>query len=248
MEQKRFWLIGLGILLAITIVVTEYEQFPHLADANFPSAALAQSPTPGTRSQPGATSSPRPPGVASPPAGLPQVPLTLPKDIPTAPPVLPASIAPPTPLEGNYQDPAGRFQVGILKGYRVSPLAGSVLLEAADGNLAYTVVAQSQPVGTPVGLSPAGLENETLLKIATTVFQRGEGFQPGNIRLETGGGVVINWTGSLTIAGNSQPIGGIILVRSSPKIILLLLIAATQTGTNRLPGAISALANSLQVL
>jgi hypothetical protein len=235
MQRKRYWLMGWGVLLAIAIVLAGYGHLFPLMTTHTPGVVLAQSPVPS------------PTGAATPRA-LPQVPLTLPKNVPTVPPVLPASTAPPTPLQGNYRDPAGRFQVGVLKGYTVSPLAGSVLVEAADGNLAYAVVVQSQPTGAPVGLSPAGLENEMLLKIATTVFQRGEGFQPGEMRLETGRGVVINWTGNLTIAGKTQPVGGVILVRPSRRTILLLIITATQSGAKRLPGAISALANSLQTL
>jgi hypothetical protein len=246
-SQKRYWLMGLGMLLSIAIVLIGYGQIPRFTNTSDAEAVFAQSPRPGSVPRPGTPPTPAVPPVTS-PGTLPQVPLTLPKNLPTVPPVLPASTAPPTPLQGNYRDPVGRFQVGILKGYNVSPLAGSILVEAADGNLAYAVVAQSQPPGEPVGLSPAGLENEILLRIAATLFQRGEGFQPGEMRLETGGGVVINWTGNLTIAGNTQPVGGVILVRPSQRTILLLLITATQAGANRLPGAISALANSLQIL
>ncbi len=138
--------------------------------------------------------------------------------------------------------------MGVLKDFKVNPLAGSVLIESADGNLAYAVVTQSQPLGTPIGLS-AGYDNsESLAKIARSVFQRGEGFQPGPPRSESGGGAVIDWTGTLTIAGTSQPVGGTILVRPSAKDILLLIITATQAGSNQLPGALSALASSLQAL
>jgi hypothetical protein len=118
-------------------------------------------------------------------------------------------------------------------------------MESADGNLAYSVVVQAQPAGIPIGLS--AIDNgEGLAKVATTVFQRGESFQPGQPQLEAGGGVAINWTGTLTIAGNTQPMGGVILVRPSPKQILLVLIAATQAGAGQVPGAVSAIANSLQ--
>jgi hypothetical protein len=150
-------------------------------------------------------------------------------------------------LQGEYRDPAGRFRVGLLKDYQVSTIAGTGLIEARDGSLAYTVVAQPQSPSTSIGLM-AGVNLEPLLQVATLVFQRGEGFQLGSIQPEAGGGAVINWTGSLTIAGKSQPISGIILARPNPKTILLLLIAATEAGTSQLPGAISALSNSLQPL
>jgi hypothetical protein len=120
-------------------------------------------------------------------------------------------------------------------------------MESADGALAYTVVVQSQPAGTPIGVIP-GFDIDTVAKVATEVFQRGEEFQPGEPRPEPNGGVVIDWTGKLTIAGNAQPISGTILVRASTKRIVLLLIAATQVGRDRVPATLNALANSLQIL
>ncbi|UBF27900.1 hypothetical protein K9N68_08385 [Kovacikia minuta CCNUW1] len=134
-----------------------------------------------------------------------------------------------------------------MKDFKVSPLAGSVLIESADGNLAYSVVVQAQPTGIPIGLS--AIDNgEGLAKVATTVFQKGEGFQPGQAQLEAGGGVVMNWSGTLTIAGITQPMGGVILARPSSRQILLVLIAATQAGAGQLPGAVSAISSSLQSL
>lgn len=121
-------------------------------------------------------------------------------------------------------------------------------MEAPSGNLAYTVVAQSQPIGSPIGLTPSFLNTDTLAQVALTVFQRGEGFQPGPIQAEAGGGAVMNWTGSLTIGGQTQPVGGVILVRPTSKNILLLLISATAAGNNQVQGALSALANTLQSL
>ncbi len=222
MKNRRYRLMILGIVAAVVVAIATN---PIL------------SPPPSFSQFPPASPSPLP----SPPSA-PQIPPTL-----TPPPIPPASKAPPLPLNGDYRDPAGRFKVGILEGYKVSPVTGSVLVESPDGHLAYTVVAQAQPAGNPLGLNPE-LDSESLAKIATVVFQRGEGFQPGPTLLEAGGGIVINWTGSLTIGGRSQPVGGVILVRPSPNHILLLLIAATQTGSEQVPGAVSALANSLQAL
>jgi hypothetical protein len=150
------------------------------------------------------------------------------------------------PLGGEYRDPAGRFKIGILKDYKVSPLAGSVLIESPDGHLAYSVLTQTQPLNAAGGT--ASSDSESLVRIATTLLQRGEGFQPGSPQLEAGGGITLNWTGTLTIGGNAQPVGGTILVRPSPRQILLLLITATQTGGERVPGAVAALSNSLQAL
>lgn len=164
--------------------------------------------------------------------------------LPALPPRLPASTAPPLLTSGDYRDPTGRFTVAVLQGYRVSSLAGSVLMESLDGHLAYTVVAQP---AASLGPNP-GLNPEALAQVATIVFQRGEGFQPGTAQPEAGGGIVINWTGSLTIAGAPQPVGGVILARSSARYVVLALVAATQAGATQVPGAVAAIANSLQPL
>lgn len=231
MPPKQRWFIVLGVAVAILVAIAGQPLLSLTAFVPFSTTLAQSSPPPSPSSSP-------------PPSLLPSVPLLpLPSD-PVSPP---ASTAAPLPLEGDYRDSTGRFRVGILKGYKVSPLAGSVLIESPDGNLAYSVVAQSQPAGNPIGLG-SGLNSESLAKVAATVFQRGEGFQPGPALAEAGGGAVINWTGSLTIGGNSQPVGGVILVRPAPKNILLLLITATQAATDQVPGAVSALAGSLQAL
>ena len=190
------------------------------------------------------------PGTSSPAPTIP--PLSPPGNLPvptfpsTAPP---ASTAPPLPLApASYTDPAGRYKVGILEGYTASPLAGSVLVESPDGSLAYAVVTQSQPTDNPIGLVPTFLNVDALAQVATTVFQRGENFQPGAARAEAGGGAVMDWTGTLTIAGKSQPVGGSILIRPSPRSIVLLLISATANSNGQVPNALAALAPTLQPL
>lgn len=255
--KRQFWQWGLGFLVAAAIVLVSSlgdSAFLGLAQSAAPDPpppivpALESTPTPATGEPsppavtPG-TSSPAPTPPAPQPSNLPQVPFPGGSSLTPAGP--PASTAPPAALGGDYQDPNGRFRVGVLKGYKVNPLAGSVLIEAPEGSLAYTVVPQSQPAGVPIGFG-SGLDNEVLAKVATSVFQRGEGFQPGLPRPEAGGGVVMDWTGTLTIAGQSQPVGGVILVRSSAKNILLLLIAATQAGSGQVPSAIAALEKSIQ--
>ncbi len=230
--KKILW-VGLGLLAAIGMAINGFpSHFLARFHADSASIVLAQSPTNSASPQAEKSPAPSPTSSASP--------------IPPAPVLPPASTAPPLPLSSDYRDPSGRFRIGILKDFKVSPLAGSVLIESTDGNLAYSVVIQSQP-SVPIGLSAAD-GGEGLAKVATTVFQRGEGFQPGSPQLEAGGGVVVNWTGSLTIGGNAQPMGGVILVRPSSKTIGLLLIAATQDGSGKVPAALSALASSLQIL
>ncbi|WP_421654937.1 hypothetical protein [Leptothermofonsia sp. ETS-13] len=188
MKTRQYGLIILGIVVVVAIAAN-----PILS----PSPSFSQSP-PAPSPSPLPPSSPSPPPSPLPsPTSPPQIPPTL-----TPPPIPPASTAPPLPLNGDYRDPAGRFKVGILAGYKVSPVAGSVLVKSPDGHLAYTVTAQSQPDGNPLGLNPE-LDSESLARVATTVFQRGEGFQPGPTLLKAGGGIVINWTGSLTVGGRS---------------------------------------------
>lgn len=236
MKRNRWlsWSLTIVVVVGMAIGTHAWSNLFHPL-----SPAQAQSPRPTV--SPG-SSAPRPTETPT-PGAIPSVPVA--PSIPTAP-AAPASTAPPAQLGGTYSDPTGRFQVGVLRNYKVSPLSGSVLIESPDGNLAYTVVAQSQPLGNPIGLI-AGYDNsESLAKIATAVFQRGEGFQPGPARPEAGGGAVMDWNGSLTIGGNSQPMRGVILVRPETENILLLLIAATQAAESQVPGALSALANSLE--
>jgi hypothetical protein len=149
-------------------------------------------------------------------------------------------------VSGEYKDPEGRFKVAILQNFTVSPLAGSVLMESRDGSLAYTVLVRSQ--GQLALQNGTGtFVNDALAKIAQTAFQQGEGFQPGQWQ-PIPGGIKIDWTGSLTIGGKSQPVGGTILVRQLPTDVAMILIAATQTAAGQVPGAVSALVDSLQPL
>ncbi len=238
MKRNRWigWWLG-GIAIAVVAIVTHSGglEIGRMAQAQTPRPIAAPMPvSPGTRPS-AATPAPFPPVPIAPSASPP----------PVAPP---ASSAPPAALGSPYTDPNGRFKVGVLKNYKVSPLAGSVLIESPDGALAYTVVPQSQPLGNPIGLVPGYDNSEGLAKIATTVFQRGEGFQPAPARLEAGGGAVMDWTGALTIGGNPQSVRGVILVRPTNQYILLLLIAATQSGEAQVPSALAALATSLEPL
>lgn len=252
MGRKYGGWVGLGLVMAIGLAIVT-----HAIVGTTPSGAafvLAQSPAPSpspsvlvspTLVSPSPVPSAPPP--LRPPASPPTPrPAQLPPP-PTSPTPPPASTAAPLPLAGEYRDPAGRFKVGLLQNFQAAPIAGSVLVESAAGELAYSVVVQSQPVTNPIGLIP-GLNTEALGQVAAIVFQRGEDFQPGLPQAEAGGGAVINWTGNLTIAGKPQPVGGVILVRPNSKSVLLLVIAATQTGGDRVQSALAALANTIQPL
>ena len=245
--MKRRWIRLISLILGSAIAVFAFtlpgSDLSPLRSA--PSPVLAQSPQPSSQSPLSPVTSPSVAPIG--PSDFPKIPVVSPSLQATA---LPASSATPLPLQPlPYQDPGGRFRVGILQGYSVSPLAGSVLIESPSGGLAYTVVAQAQPMNNPIGprLQTEG-DIDLLANAATAVFQRGEGFQPGPARLEAGGGIVMDWTGTLTIGGQSQPVGGVILVRPSPRSILIALIAATQTGGNQVSAATAAIATSLEIL
>jgi hypothetical protein len=201
-------------------------------DPNVPLTGSPIEPIPGSRTEP---PMPTPSSITPSPTPLP------------TPSLMPSLIIPNNaeklPIEGEHKDPLNRFRVGLLKGYRVTPLGDSVLMESPDGRLAYTVVAQT---AGQLGLSNS-VTIENLAQIARNALQRGEGFQaepPQSIV----NGLQMNWTGQLTIGGKTQPVNGIILAKPGNNSVLLLTIAATEAGAADLPGAIAALGDSLQGL
>ncbi|MBE9012994.1 hypothetical protein IQ250_22600 [Pseudanabaenaceae cyanobacterium LEGE 13415] len=243
--MKRKWLIGwFALAMVLFTAVSSIAQSPSPSPTGaigVPVAPIPVDPSLPTNRPPLPTASPSPSPTASPtasPTTPPLIPVT-----PTAPAPLPAApTAPPLPVSGDYQDPNNRFIVGILQGYKVSPLAGTVLIEAPDGNLAYSVLAQPQ---TQLGITGGVVPNEALVTAAQNAFRQGEGFQTGEVR-SIPGGVQIDWTGNLTIGGNTQPVGGVILARQANNSILLVLVAATNAGGDRVLGAASAISNSLR--
>ncbi len=165
-------------------------------------------------------------------------PLPLPEEV--AVPAVDISSESLLPLaEDAYQDAANRFAVGILEGFRVTSVGGSVLFESPDGNLAYTVVVQP--------LIERGLISESELgRTAINAFENGEGFTPQPYFPIASGGIVIPWTGSLTLGNRSQPISGKILARQTSDNVLLLLISATETQTDQLDSALATLLDTLE--
>lgn len=242
--MKRHWLIGcFAVAVFLFTAISSMAQTPSPS----PTGALGVpvAPIPVDPSLPAnrpaiPTASPSPSPTASPKAS----PTATPPVVPIAPvPSLPAApIASPLPTSGDYKDPNNRFMVGILRGYKVSPLAGTVLIEAPDGNLAYSVLAQPQ---SQLGVTGGVIPNEALVTTAQNAFRQGEGFQTGEVR-SIPGGVQIDWTGNLTIAGQTQPVGGVILAKQANNSVLLVLIAATNAGGDRVLGAASAISNSLR--
>jgi hypothetical protein len=122
-----------------------------------------------------------------------------------------------------------------------TPLGDSVLLEKPNGSLAYTVLA---PAIAQLGAQD-GVTNENLVQIAKNAVQKGEGFQVTG-QSEASGGMLLDWTGSLTIAGKNQPMMGKIFAKPTSDHVLLLILAATESGQSELDGAIAALIDSLQ--
>jgi hypothetical protein len=203
-------------------------------DPNAPLTGTPIDPVPGSRTE---APSPSPSVTPSPTA------------IPTAiPTVMPSVIIPNNaealPIAGEHVDKVGRFRIGLLKGYRVTNLGDSVLMESPDGRLAYTVLAQT---AGQLGLLSGSVTVENLAQIARNALQRGEAFQ-AEVPQPIVNGLQMNWTGQLTIGGKTQPVNGIILAKPGNNSVLLLTIAATEAGAADLPGAIAALGESLQGL
>lgn len=213
MRRNRLWLIGLMLIVALGAILW----------GRVPNSPLPQA-TRSFQSLPAQAQSPSP---TAPP--------------PPAPEVAPAT--PPLPLKAQpYQDPAARFQVGIIEGYSVSILdRGSPLIESPDGNLAYTVVTRSRSTDSP-------LSNGSLAQIAIETFERGEGFQAGEFRDAPSGGALIPWTGNLTNGRQTQPLSGAIIARQQGRDVVMLLVAATEAATARVDDAIAVLGQSLQAL
>ena len=269
--KRRLWLIGLALLAAIAGTSLGSNSWTRPGRPQEP-VAQAQSPpaTPQVsppQASPPLGSSPSPTATSTPPqtpAGLPATPPVpeIGTPLPLPPPApLPTPTTPLLPLSGTYQDANGKFRIGILQNYTISPLASSVLIEAPDGNLAYTVLVNSQAiaqqvpsqpnpaVGFPLtNPGPTLLTNEALAAVAREVFYRGEGFKPGEFQLAAQGGIQIPWTGRLTIAGKTQPVSGAIVARQSQADVFLLMIAATPAGANQFPRAIATLENSFTPL
>jgi hypothetical protein len=258
---KRSILIALGCFTAIVLLTLQsvFEMPVSIAQAPppvrtvplqpSPSAPPTATPTPKTTEGvpidpvPGSRTDPPKPPTATPSASPTAVPT------PAPPPPLPSVIIPtdaqPLPIAGDHKDPLGRFQIGLLKGYRVMPLGDSILVEAPDGRLAYTVLAQS---AAQLGfLTGVALTPENLAQVVRNTLGRGEGFQ-AELPQSIDNGIQMNWTGTLTIGGKPQPVKGVVIAKPAPvsNSIVMLTIAVTDQGAPELQGAIGALATSLQ--
>jgi hypothetical protein len=145
-------------------------------------------------------------------------------------------------ISGNFEDPQGRFQIGLLEGYQVNRAGAAPLLQAPNGSLAYTVVIAPLPTGA----NPA--TEADLVQVAQQTFSRGESFTAGDVQAIPGGGVRINWTGLLSQgAAPPQPITGKIFARQRGGDAFLLMVAATTAAEAQVSDAIVTLGSTLTV-
>ena len=216
MKRKWLWLAAIGLLSALILSVV---QSPWMASHSGNASGLSGLGLSAQAQSPAASPSPAP--AATPPAA----PTTAPEITPS-PADLPAAEKEPepvaVPLETTYQDPAGRFEIGILEGYKITPIAGSPVIESPDGNLAYTVVVRQRAV-------EQDLDENALAQITIETFQRGEGFQAGDFQAAIPDGIQMAWNGKMTVGRKSTPVSGKILTRRGGKHLLMLLISATDT-------------------
>lgn len=141
-----------------------------------------------------------------------------------------------------YEDPQGKFQVGILDGYVATAAAGSPVFYADDGSIAYSVV--RVPLESESPLSDLGL-----VEIAQRTLGKGEGFQTQTFNPTADGGLEIAWTGRFSQgAGAPQLVSGSIVVRQQGADAYVLAVAALPDAVNQVPSVLNVLAGTLEIL
>ena len=137
-----------------------------------------------------------------------------------------------------YQDPAQRFKIAILEGYKATSLGNNnFIIESPDGNLAYTVVVRPRATNNR-------LTDASLAQVAIDTFSSGEGFIAGQFQKEANNNVRIPWTGSLSLGRANQPMSGIIVTRQVDNKLLSLLVAATEAGADNVESVVNTLSDS----
>jgi hypothetical protein len=235
--MKRWRLIGLGLITVLALLIwnrAPWELQPVATAPSLQLSAYAQSPSPEVEVSPEV--SPSPEVEVSPEVSPTPEAVTSPKASPTNEQFKTITL----PLGREpYQE--SRFEVGVLEGYNVSKVGGVPLIESPDGNLAYTVLVKPQ-------LNAQPFSNEALAQLAIEELDRGEGFQPGELKAIAPAIVSLSWNGTLTQGINTQPITGRVLVRQRGSNIFLLLISATEAKASEVPPALTTLSNSLKPL
>lgn len=138
-----------------------------------------------------------------------------------------------------FVDPAGQYEIRLLEGYQTYGIANTTVIEAADGNLAYTALV------VPTFDPGVQLTDAALAQMARETFQQGEGFITKEFQ-PTQSGIKVNWQGRVTTRG-SQRLSGSIFARQEGDQVLLLLLAATDAGQDALVEAIATLPASLKL-
>lgn len=134
----------------------------------------------------------------------------------------------------SYQDPGGRFEVAILPGYKMTPVAGLVVVESPTQDLAYTVTVRPKA-------SDRYLDDEALAQVAVETVAAGSGLVVGAFK-GTDLGVEIPWQG---IQGKA-PIFGTLFARQTNNSVLVLTLSATEAGKEMMAGILPELSQSLQ--
>lgn len=165
--------------------------------------------------------------TASPPTAIVQA------QVPEPPPE-PAESSPAAALSGNYTDPGGQFQVGLVQGYAVAPTAGVFLVESPDRALAYTVVTRLR--ATDQALSPNALGQVTI-----EAFERGNGFVPSAIDPVDPATIRLPFQGQAA----DGPLSGEILTRQVGTTLIMLMVAATEPAADRVEPVVAALLPTL---
>lgn len=239
MKFNRIWFIGLAVVVAIAAIA--WGQPFKLAKQSAkpsPSGAIvqAQTPTPAPAESPAPEASPAP-------AETPTPEVSPTPETPPAPEIAPPPSTALPLAETPYQDPGGRFQLGIIQGFNQSVVTGVPLFESPDGQLAYTVSVRPRAADAP-------LREWALTQVAIDTFDRGEGMIAGAYEVVEGelGGAIVPWTGTLTMGRNKQPMQGLLLSRQVTGRLLILAIAATENAASQIDAVYSTLEPTLQAL
>jgi hypothetical protein len=134
----------------------------------------------------------------------------------------------------TYQDPAGRFEVGIVSGYKMTPIAGMFVVESPENDLAYTVTVRPKA-------GDRYLEDDELAQVAVDTLATGEGFIAGAF---TGNdiGVELPWRG---VQGKT-PIAGRVFARQTNNSVLVLSLSTTAENTENISAILPELSQSLK--
>lgn len=155
------------------------------------------------------------------------------------PDVAPAEVAP--VLSGQYEDPQGAFQIGLLEGVITTTAGGAPLFTLPDGSLAYSVIRLPLESDTP-------LSEVALVALARRTLDNGEGFQTQTFT-SVPQGLQIAWTGRLSQGGRPpQPLSGSVLASQQGAEVYLLVVAALEPAIAQVPQTLVTLADSLEFL